>query len=410
LRGSGAGVTAGQRWLTLRNALIVFQVAISAALLGGTGIFLQMLDASRAQRAGFAIDGVAVLETDPRYVGYSATAARNATEELRRRVTAIPGVQTAVVSRGLPMETTGMRVVIDRAPGGPAVAAGAIWAGPRYFELLRIPIVYGRAIDDRDRADTPRVAVVSEAMARQYFGAENAVGRRFRSEQESSRWFEVVGVAQNTGTADLQGDLVDPTPQLFYRSFSQMDVAPDTVIARTSLDAASLLGAMQREIRAIDTAWPVIHAKTMAQLLEDSLAAPRAAAALLGALGTLGLCLAGIGLYAVVAFRVARRTREIGIRMALGARGAQAVWVEIREVAVLLGTGIGLGLLLSLLVVLAIRAFSAAAPGVTLYRPAADPAALVSTAAFMGAVGLAAALAPALRAIRQDPLRALRRE
>jgi len=170
------------------------------------------------------------------------------------------------------------------------------------------------------------------------------------------------------------------------------------------------LGAMQRELRDIDAAWPVVSAKTMAQHLEDSLAAPRAAATLLGGLGTLGLCLAGIGLYAVVAFRVTRRTREIGIRMALGARGAQAVWVETREVAVLLAIGTGTGLLLSLVAVLAIRAFSAPAPGVSLYRPAADPASLISIAAFMTAVGLAAALLPAWRAVKLDPLKALRRE
>ena len=151
-------------------------------------------------------------------------------------------------------------------------------------------------------------------------------------------------MARDTGTADLQGDLVDPTPQLFYRSFAQWDLPPTTVLARTSLDAAGLVGAMQRELRAVNVTLPVISAKTMAQYLEESLVAPKAVATFLGALGALGLCLAGIGLYAVVAFAVSRRSREIGIRMALGARSQQVVWTVAREVALLVGVGTGAGL------------------------------------------------------------------
>src|SRR5688572_14394231 len=118
--------------------------------------------------------------------------------------------------------------------------------------MLRIPVLFGRALDERDRQDTPRVAVISETMARQYFGADNsatAVGRRFRLELDTDEnaWIEVVGVARDTGTADLGGDLIDPTPQLFYRSFAQWDLPPTTVLARTSFDAAALAGAIDRK-------------------------------------------------------------------------------------------------------------------------------------------------------------------
>jgi ABC-type antimicrobial peptide transport system permease subunit len=288
------------------------------------------------------------------------------------------------------------------------MVAGGIWAGPGYFDVLRIPILYGRAFDDRDRLDAPRVAVISESMARQYFGVVNAVGRRFHFEQEPTAWVEVVGVVKDTGTGDLAGDLVDPQPQLLYSSFIQWDLPPTAVLARTSLDATTLVGAMQRELRAVNVALPVVSAKTMAQYLEDSLIGPKAAATFLGGLGALGLCLAGIGLYAVVAFGVSRRSREIGIRMALGARSQQVVWTIAREVAVLVGVGTCAGLTLSLLVILTLRLVVVPTPGISLYRPTVDPFALLAITTFMAMVALAAAYVPARRAARMDPLGALR--
>jgi ABC-type antimicrobial peptide transport system permease subunit len=148
----------------------------------------------------------------------------------------------------------------------------------------------------------------------------------------------------------------------------------------------------------------------MAQHLEESLVAPKAVATFLGALGTLGLCLAGIGLYAVVAFAVSRRSREIGIRMALGARSQQVVWTVAREVALLVGVGTGAGLALTLLAILALRAVTSPTPGISLYRPTPDPLALLAITAFMAMVALAAAYVPARRAARMDPLAALRHD
>jgi ABC-type antimicrobial peptide transport system permease subunit len=148
----------------------------------------------------------------------------------------------------------------------------------------------------------------------------------------------------------------------------------------------------------------------MAQHLEDSLVAPRAVATSLGILGALGVILAGIGLYAVVAFAVSRRSREIGIRMALGARSPQIVWSVARDVTVLVGAGTGIGLALSLIVIMLMRSSAAPAPGVELYRPGIDPVALLAIAVFMTIVGLAAAFVPARRAATMDPLAALRHD
>jgi len=412
LRDDGETRASGRRWLTLKNTLIVIQVALSVVILGITSMFLQALSASRAQRVGFAIDGVAMLETDARYAAYSGTDAVNVYEDFRRRVAAIPGVQSAVLTRGLPMQTSGTPVVTDDADTSvkSSASAGAIWAGPGYFDLLRIPILFGRPIDERDRPDTPRVAVISETMARQYFGAVNAVGRRFRPERDANGWMEVVGVARDTGTADLGGDLVDPTPQLFYRSFAQSALSPDTVLARTSLDAAGLLGPMQRELRTVNPTLPAIAVKTMAQYLDDSLLVVQSVGMFMGALGALALSLAGIGLYAVVAFAVSRRSREIGIRMALGARSQQVVWTVCRDMVMLVAVGTGAGLVLSVAAISALQAVRITTPGVSLYRPTVDPVALVSIALFMAIVAMAAAAVPARRAAIMNPLVALRRD
>jgi predicted permease len=407
---------AGHRRVTLKNALIVVQVSVSVLLLGGTSIFLQLLEATRAHRVGFAVGGVAMLETDLRFAGYAENRARTLYDELLRRINAIPGVESAALLRGLPMDANGVLIVADSATGetGSEVEAAMIDAGPGFFDTLRIPLLYGRVFDARDRADTPRVAVITDRMARQYFGALDAVGRRFRLQNDPSSWTQVIGVVRDPGTGDFDDDILDPIAPPYYRSYTQSGAPPTTVIARTSGDATSLVAAMQRELRAVDVALPVLTAQTMAQKLEVSQAAPKAIAASLGVLGGLGLVLASIGLYAVVAFAVARRSREIGIRMALGARSQQVVWTIARGVAGLIAVGTGTGLFLSILAMLALRASSGSGDigigSISVYRPNLDPLALLAIAGVTVAVGVAAAFVPGRRAALMDPLVALRHE
>jgi predicted permease len=402
------------RRLSLKNALIVFQVAISVLMLGGTSVFLQQAAAAKALRAGYAVDGVAMLETDLRFAGYPESRARAALDELRQRIGAMAGVESTALLRGLPMAANTVAIVIDGASqSGSQVEAVMLAAGPGFFETLRIPLMYGRGFETRDRADTPRVAVVTDRMARQYFGTVNAVGRRFRLAADPAGWTEVIGVVPDTGTGRLDDDVIDPIAPPFYTSYTQTAALPTTVVARTRGDAAALLASMQRELRAMDVTLPAITAKTMAQNLAEAQAAPRAVATLLGTLGFLGLVLASIGLYAVVAYAVARRTREIGIRIALGARSPQVVWSVARGVAALVGTGAGIGLVLSILTMLALRGTSSGNIGIgniAVYRPNVDPVALLAIAAVTAVVGVAAAFVPARQAVRMAPLEALRRE
>jgi ABC-type antimicrobial peptide transport system permease subunit len=314
------------------------------------------------------------------------------------------------------MQIEGMPIVVEGAAHDMKSTghASMIWAGTGFFETLRIPLLHGRVFDDRDRAATPRVAVVTETMARQYFGAVDAVGRRFRNANEPNSWMEIIGVVGDTGAPSLSPDDLARQPFQFYRSYTQSGLVPATVVARTSGDAATLLGAMQRELRAVNVTLPVITAQTMAQDLERSQAAPKVVATFLGALAGLGLVLASIGLYAAVAFAVARRSREIGIRMALGARSQQVVWSIARGVAGLIGVATSIGLVLTVLIMLALRATSGSADigigNMDVYRPNIDPVALVAIAAVTAVVGVAAAAIPARRAARMDPVVALRHE
>jgi predicted permease len=404
------------RRLTLKNALIVVQVAVSVLLLGGTSIFMQAVAAARGLRVAYAVDGVAMLETDARFAGYSESAAKTMYDDLLRRVQGIPGVEAATLLSGLPMASTGVSIVADSATSQPGseVETGMLEAGPGFFETLRIPLLYGRVFDARDRADSPRVAVITETMARRYFGGPDAVGRRFRLQSDPTSWTEVIGVVRDTGTGDFEDDVLRPMRPRFYRSHTQSGSPATTIVARTSRDAESLLAAMQRELRAVDITLPVITAKTMAQARSESQTAPAVAATFLAILAGLGLVLASIGLYAVVAFAVARRAREIGIRMALGARSQQVVSNIARGVTGLVGVGTGIGLFLTVLLMLALRASSGSADigigNMTVYRPSIDPLALAAIAAVTALVGVLAAFVPARRAARMHPLSALRHE
>jgi predicted lysophospholipase L1 biosynthesis ABC-type transport system permease subunit len=251
-------------------------------------------------------------------------------------------------------------------------------------------------------------------MARRYFGDVNVVGRRFRPDLRQDGWMQIVGVARDTAKADLNDELVGGPRYTFYRSIEQWGVAPNVVVARSTLGSAALVRSMQAELTRVDEALPVLRATTMQQFLDDSLVVTRGSTMFFAAIGVLGLCLAGIGLYAVIAFAVTRRAREIGIRMALGADSRQVVRAVAIEVGALVAVGTAVGLAFSLLGILALRVYGGNAitgvASVSFYRPAVDPVAMSVIAMFAALVGLAAAYVPARRAAHMDPLIALRHD
>jgi putative ABC transport system permease protein len=409
LRDDRDGLSLSRRRFGLTNSLVVFQVALSFVLLFSTGTLVRLLIGAAAIDLGFAVDGVALIETDPRYAGYPPRAARQFQEALLERVKGIPGVDSAVLTNGAPIGGfIGSRRIIADAATEPTPALQWKWAGPDYFRTLGIGLLSGREFDARDRAGSPAVAVINETMAMRYFGTADAVGRRFRIEEPLGPWtdIEVIGVVRD---ARLDVSLNDPPAPLFYRTIAQTDSPAPTILARTSLDAGTLAGTMQRELRALDPQVPVTAVTTMRQLVEDSLAGVWTGARVLGALSLLGLALAGIGLYSVVAFGVSQRTFEVGVRMALGASASQVARLVTRDAAVLAGIGGGAGALLSAIVALvAMSSGLLASSNLTFTGPVADVVTIASVAIILLTVAAGAAFVPTLKATRTDPMLALR--
>ena len=393
-------------------------MALSCVLLVWGGVFLQRLAAGQTADLGFRVDGLAFVETDARFAGCTADEAAALQETLLDRIAALPGIESATRAVGPPVglaRNSSEPVIDGSAPtGGEVTRVGWAWAGPGYFETLQIPLLYGRTFTQFDRPETPDVAVINEGMARRYFGRLNAVGGRFRVAEASdtaegasaAAGFEVIGVVP-----DIRTSVFEESRPLFYRSSRQAAASTSTMLVRTALDPGSLLQQMQQTVRDLDSQVPVLSARTMTQYVDDELGGPRQVGAALGGLGALGLGLASLGLYAVMAFAVSRRTREIGIRRALGAQWTQVIWTVSRGVATPLGVGVTTGLAFSWLSVKGSAALSSSLSqggGVSVFVPTVDLRTFVLVTVLMAAVGLAAAFFPARRAARADPLVALR--
>jgi predicted permease len=400
----------------LKNTLIVVQVTVSVLLLAATGLAVRALASARETDVGVDVERVAMLETDARYAGYPPEAVQGVYEELLRRIEAIPGVESAVLADGPPagggVHMRYRPLVIDGyAPSSGDEEASRVataLAGPGYFETLGIQLLRGRTFDEGDRADAAPVAVVNETMARRYFGTVEAVGRRFSFEGEPAAPVTIIGVVR-----DVRTDMMEMPEPLFYRSFRQVEDPTPTVLARTALDPSTVVGAMQSALREMGSGLPVVTAKTLERHVDDSLLAIKAAAAALAGLSLAGLGLACLGLHAVVSFAVSRRSRELGIRVALGARSAQVVRLVAREVTGLVGAGIALGLALTWVVMLVISAVAvdlSASPHIDVSGPQADPLTFLLVAVVIVLAALAAAYFPARRAANVDPLVALRHQ
>ncbi len=403
LRDEGETLSLGRRWFGLKNALVVFQVAVSVLFLVGAGLFIRSLTKAERIAPGFSVDDVAFMEIDATQAGYGFEESQALYRDLFDRIRSTPGVRNATMASAPPIGGRGSSTMIVEGYVSPE-GTGALelpfaFVGPEYFDTLEIPIVRGRAFTAEDREGGPPVMIVNETFAERYWGSTDVIGRRIRHQAAEDSWMEVVGVAGDTKVREV----VEPTRSIFYKPFDQSPSASVSFIARSEGDVATIVPGLKSALDSLDSGVPILRTRTMSEHIGESLAISRISAAFLSAFSLLALGLAGLGLYAVVSFGVAERSTEVGIRMALGARSAAVVWMIVREVMTIVAVGLVLGLVLGV----------AAMSGMTtlLYGVSAlDPITLAGVAGLLALVAGVAVYIPAQRTVAGDPLTALRHE
>jgi predicted permease len=269
-------------------------------------------------------------------------------------------------------------------------------AGPRYFETMQVPLVRGRGFTDADRPGAPLVVVVNQAFAKKFWGDADPIGKRISISGESGPWLEVVGLARDGKYVSIAES---STPYVYYPQLQNPDGI--TLHVRTSGDPRRLLTAVRQEVTTVAPTWMIERPRTLEEHIGASLLPQRIAAGILASFGIVALLLAAVGLYGVVAFAVAQRTREIGIRVALGAQSTEVLGLVLRQGMTLAGVGLVVGLALS---VGAAKLVS----GFLLGAGAADPFVFVVAAGTLALVTLVASYVPARRASKVDPIEALR--
>jgi len=400
LKGDIVVARAGRRW-TLRDGLVVLQTAVTLVLLVAAGLLTRSILHAQRVDLGFTTQGVAALGTEYSLIGYDETKATRLTERAVERIAALPGVLSVsrVVRQPLAINYNRNTVFFPEttAPDDRGTSIDATWVDANYLATLGIPLLRGRNFTSGDTPTSAKVAIVNEAFVRRYWPASDGLGRRFHTPNAGGTDYEVVGVV-----ADYKVDTVGerPTPYIHY-AVSQRDFDGYVILARTSGDAAALLASMRREILGLEPNTVFLDSQTMTAQVDAALLPARLAAQTIVLVGIVATLLAAVGLYGVVAYAVGRRTREIGIRMALGAAPGGVLGMVMRQGLTLAGAGAVAGLLLAWV---AARMIAATLYGIGAFDPAAWSAAV-------GVLLASAALAnyvPARRAARVDPSIALR--
>ena len=387
---------------SLRSILVISEVALALITLVGAGLFIRSMQNAQMIDVGFESKHLFVMAFDLGSLHYDEVHGQQFYRDSIQRATALPMVQAAAVASNLPLGGGLGRTVFPEGKDETSGYRGTLTqlndVSPGYFDTLRIPLKKGRVFNDLDKKDTTRVAVINEAMAHHFWPDQDAIGRRFHFFGET-QLLEVVGVVANTVINEI-GE--DPQP-LAYLPLSQ-DYAPAaTLQVRTSGDPRAAVATVRSQIQSLDRNLAITNVQTIEEVLNQGLWAPRMAAVLLTLFGVLALMLAATGVYGVLSYSVTQQTREIGIRMALGARPAAVVrWV--------VGQGFRLaaaGLLIGLIAGLVLMRFVASLLfGVSAH----DPATFGAVALVLAIVAFLACYVPARRASRVSPLVALRYE
>jgi predicted permease len=381
-----------------RSALVVAQVALSLVALIGAGLFARSLSNAARVDLGFSTERLGTVAFNLADWSYTEDRGREFNRRALERAAAVPGVAAAALAKDMPLNVGLARTVLlpgKESESGRFILTSLI--GPGYLRTLGIPLLGGRDFSPLDNLDAPRVAIVNQVAAAYYWPGENAVGKRMRFFGDD-RLAEVVGVARNANYQTVG----EPPQALIYLPLGQSYSANGVLYIRASGDAATTLAAVRREVQSLDRNLR-LETETVDQTIRQALWAPRLTAWLLGAFGLLALLLSTIGIYGVVSYSVSQRTREIGVRMALGAKsGDVQLWI-IGEGLRLVAIGVAAGLVIALVATRGIQSL-------LLATSAHDAVTFVTVPVFLTLVGLAACWLPALRATRIDPSTALRDE
>jgi macrolide transport system ATP-binding/permease protein len=406
LKGDPNGGARGKRRrLTLRNSLVVAQVALSLLVLVCGGLFIKSFRNAQKMDPGFTSKGVLLVSLNPQLVGYDEDQTKNFFRQITDRVAGLPGVQGASVAGLVPLGDSSnsngpvLKEGETLAPGSAGRSIMNNVVSPGHFQTLQIPIIAGRDFDERDRKDAPRVIIVNVRMAQMLWPGEDAVGKRVFIGPGSREAIEVVGVAR---TGKYRALAEDPKPY-YYSPMAQRAATGMTLLVRTTNDPRSLVSGIRQEVRAIDTRIPISSIKTMTEHLTWALWAPNMAATLALAFGIVALLLSAVGLYSVMAYVVSQRTREVGIRMALGAKRRDVLQLITGQGMRLALVGVVIGFALSLALA---RALSSVLIGVSAY----DLTTFVVVPLLLAVVAFIACVIPARRATKVNPLVALRYE
>jgi predicted permease len=424
LKDEGTGTTGSQGRHRLRRGLVVLQVALSLMLLIGAGLFARSLGNLRALDLGFEPANVVAIEIDPFRYGYNSQRIRDYFDRLAERTRTIAGVRSVALAGITPLAGSrwndSVTVLGYEWKQGDKRYVDHNGVGPGFFATTGIPILLGRDFRPEDNPvkaleppaqfrpgvqayelEGPRVAIVNQAFVKKFLGLENPIGRRF-SRQETyhpEASYEIVGVVKDAKYFGLR----KAEEPLVYIPMWRTPARGATLLVRGAIDPSAIVDAVRREAQTLDAAIPIIRTRTLQDHLDSNMLQERFLATLCSFFGILALLLAAIGLYGVMASSVTRRTREIGIRMALGAPQGKVLRMVMREAVLLLVIG-------SVIAVPAALAVTRLAESLLYGVKSNDPVSIAAAAGFLLAVGLMAALLPARKASAIDPLRALRHE
>jgi len=402
LKVGGRGGTVGWTRNPFRSLLVITEIALALVALVGAGLFIRSMQNAQRVDPGFESKNLFVFAFDLGALHYEEGRAQQYFRAAIDRAKTSPGVESATIASNFPLGGGLSRTVFpegqDEASGYRGTLTLLNDIAPNFFATLRVPLLSGREFSDADRQGTKQVAIISEAMAKQFWPNENAVGKRFHFFGETALR-EVVGIARNT----VVNAIAEEPQPLAYLPLTQ-DYAPAvTMQVRTNGRPEAVIATVRSQVQSLDTNLALTNINTIGELIDQALWAPRMGAALLTVFGGLALFLAVVGVYGVLSYSVNQQTREIGVRMAMGAQSGRILSLVVQQGMRLAIAGLTLGILIALA---ATRVLSSLLFGVSAH----DPLIFVGVSVILAAAAILACYIPARRATRVDPLVALRYE